>query len=232
MRRRGISIDYDELISPRPFLIYNELAAHLADQLPERWVKAYRKMAQSPTSIHAFSQHGFHFLFDRASELCSKGVVSGDRAIEDRIIVAYGQSTNLSNSQNPGSRGHLLGSAGSQFGEQAERSYLRGSVLGGWFDISLYPLYRDLDHERSSDCRDYRAMKRYCSEHAGTFCFTRLIYDSRSWNPSAIEHGLLRTDGTFWIRVFRNKTTEARIPLRLGPIRTTRRPSSETTLAD
>ncbi|MCK5245313.1 hypothetical protein KAR02_00330, partial [Candidatus Bipolaricaulota bacterium] len=100
-----------------------------------------------------------------------------------------------------------------RFGDNTERPYLPGAVLGGTFDISPYPQYRDLDNERSSDSRAYRAMKKYCSEHLGTFCFTRLVYSSRSWRPAAIEHGLLRTDGTFWVRRFKNAAVESRIPL-------------------
>ena len=51
-------------------------------------------------------------------------------------------------------------------------------------------------------------MKKYCYEHLGTFCFSRLIYTSRSWCPAAIEHGLLRTDSTFWVRKFKNATVK------------------------
>jgi len=148
MRMRGTTVDYDAALSACPSLIYENQISHLEIALSALWQKAYRKMAQSPTSIHAFSQHGFDFLFDRASELRAKGVVSGDRAVEDRIIVAYGRS--LPARMGSGRNRHLLGSAGAQFGEQSERSYLPGSVLGGTFDISLYPQYRDLDREKGA----------------------------------------------------------------------------------
>ncbi len=230
MRMRGITVGYDAVLTACPSSIYEELIAHLEAALPPLWQKTYRKMAQSPTSIHKFSQHGFDFLFDRASELRSKGVVSGERAVEDRIIVAYGCSTGTE--AETGCNKPLLGAAGAQFGEQAERSYLPGGVLGGTFDISLYPQYRDLDNERSSNCREYRAMKRYCCDHEGTFCFTRLIYASRSWRPSAIEHGLLKADGTFWIRSFKNATIESRMPLLLKASRFGRRTSRQSSLAD
>jgi len=230
MRMRGTTVDYDALVNPRPSLHYDELVENLRSTLTPLWQRAYRKMAQSPTSIHPFSQHGFDFLFDRASELRSKGVVSGDKAVEDRIIVAYGRSTETATEN--GCNKHLLGAAGKQFGEKPERSYLPGGVLGGSFDISLYPQYRDLDRERSSDCREYRAMKKYCCEHVGTFCFTRLIYTSRSWRPTAIEHGLLKDDGTFWVRTFKNATAESRIPLLIRASKFGRRLARESSLAD
>ena len=211
MRTRGTTVDYDALVNPQPPLLYDELANQLSRELPSLWRKAYRKMAQSPTCIHQFSQHGFELLFDRASELHARGVVPGERAVEDRIIVAYGRSRESASESGCGK--HLLGAAGEQFGEKPERSYLPGGVLGGTFDISLYPQYRNLDDERSSDSREYRAMKKYCCDHADTFCFTRLIYTSRSWRPAVIEHGLLKADGTFWVRTFRNAAVESRIPL-------------------
>ena len=93
MRVRGTTVDYDALLNPRPSIHYEELIEHLLQVLPPLWQKAYRKMAQSPTSIHQFSQHGFEFLFDRASELHARGVIPGERVVEDRIIVAYGRST-------------------------------------------------------------------------------------------------------------------------------------------
>ena len=230
MRMRGTTVDYDAVLSACPSLLYEEKVAYLHSELPALWQKAYRKMAQSPTSIHPFSQHGFEFLFDRASELRSKGVVKGERAVEDRIIVAYGRS--LPATTTSGRDRHLLGSAGAQFGEQSGRPYLPGGVLGGTFDISLYPQYRDLDNERSSDCREYRAMKKYCYDHVGTFCFTRLVYASRSWKPATIEHGLLRTDGSLWIRTFKNEATEARRTFLMKTPIFGRRSARESSLAD
>lgn len=230
MRMRGISVDYASLVNPRPSLLYGELVDHLMDVLPPLWQKAYRKMAQSPTSIHPFSQHGFEFLFDRASELRAKGVVKGERAVEDRIIVAYGRS--LSATIGNGCNRHLLGSAGAQFGEQSQRPYLPGGVLGGTFDISLYPQFRDLDRERSNEGREYRDMKNYCCENVGTFCFTRLIYASRSWKPATIEHGLLQTDGSFRVRAFKNETIEARRSILIRTPIFGRKSARESSLAD
>jgi len=213
MSMRGTTVDYGALVNPRPSYDYEELIEHLLESLPPLWQKTYRKMAQSPTSIHQFSQNGFEFLFDRASELHARGIVSGERAVEDRIVVAYGRSTAMARHNGNGTKRNLLGSAAERFGDKTERSYLPGKFLGGELDISLYPQYRNLDHERSADSRVYRAMKKYCSEHPGTFCFTRLIYTSRFWCPAAIEHGLLRADSTFWVRKFKNAPVESRIPL-------------------
>lgn len=230
MRMRGTTVDYAMIIPPRPSLLYDEWVTRLCEELPIHWQKAYRKMAQSPTSIHAFSQNGFSFLFDRASELRAKGIVKGERAVEDRIIVAYGQSLPVTRAS--GCNRHLLGSAGEQFGEQSQRAYLPGSVLGGSFEFSLYPQYRDLDKERSSEGQEFRSMKKYCCDHPGTFCFTRLIYTSKTWRPSAIEHGLFKADGTIWVRTFKNAVSESRAPLLQWPALRSRRLLRESSLAD
>jgi hypothetical protein len=230
MRMRGITVDYDAVLSACPSKLCEERIEHLRNTLPPLWQKAYRKMAQSPTSIHEFSQHGFDLLFDRASELRSKGVVSCERAIEDRVIVAYGRSTAAATGT--GCSNHLLGAAGEQFGESSGRPYLPGGVLGSTFDISLYPQYRHLDEERSNEGREYRGMKKYCCENVGTFCFTRLIYASRSWKPAAIEHGLVRDDGTLWVRTFKNEPIESRRSFLVRPPIFGRKSNRESSLAD
>jgi hypothetical protein len=213
MHMRGITVDYAALASPDLPLPYDDRAQRLADILPPLWQKAYRKMAQSPTSIHHFSHRGFDFLFDRASELNSRGILPDERAVEDRIIVAYGRSTAAPARNGNGAKNHLLGDAAAAFGDNTKRPYLPGGVLGGTFDISLYPQYRDLDNEHSPDGRVYRAMKKLCLEHPGTFCFSRPLYSSRSWRPASIEHGLLRADGSFWVHRFRNAPMESKLPL-------------------
>lgn len=210
MRMRGIAVDYDQLLGDLTASAYEDLIGQTLTELPALWQKAYRKMAQSPTRIHQFQHRGFHFLFDRASELIAKEIIPEERAVEDRVIVVYGRSMPVPECGSASDRS-LLGAAGPRFGEGRTRSYLPGSVLGGAFDISLYPQYRDLDNEHSSDARLYRAMKKHCLEHPGTFCFSRPIYTTRSWCPAAVEHGLLKPDGTFWVHSFRNAPVEPRL---------------------
>ncbi len=211
MPRRGISIGYQGLLDQIPSVGASDPIDHLTQTLPPLWQKAYRKMAQSPTRIHTFTHHGHRVLFDRPSELVANGTLPMERAPEDRILVAYGRSQEPPSKILPAQKKSLLGKAGSQFGAPRARPYFPGAALGETFDISLYPLYRDLDRERTSDGRAYRAMQRYCSSVPGTFCFTRLIYTSRSWCPSVIEHGLLQRSGQFWVRRFRNAQLQPRL---------------------
>ncbi len=229
MARRGTNIDYAGLLQSASTTSYDRLVEHLTEALPALWQKAYRKMAQSPTSIHAFTHNGFHLLFDRASELVARGIIPDERAVEDRILVAYGRSRGADGNGRHAARHNLLGEAAARFGEERSKPYLPGVVLGGDFDISLYPQQRDLVNERSPDGRAYRAMAKYCIDHPETFCFSRPLYTSRSWCPAAVEHGLLQRDGTFWIRRFRNTPMESGLPLL---VRTLTGRTAEATSAD
>lgn len=208
---RGTTVNYEEILPEGGQARYDVRVAHLEQVLPPAWQKSYRKMTQAPTRIHRFSYRGYSMLFDRPSELVTARIIPPERAPEDRIVVVYGRSgaggAQLAASPGTG----LLGKEGPRFGEPPARSYLPGSVLAEPLDISLYPLYRDLDHERTPDGRTYRAMQQHCRQEPGTFCFSRLIYTSRSWAPTLIEHGLLRQDATFWIHQWYNAPPERRL---------------------
>ena len=65
MRMRGISVDYDSLANPSSSLSYDELVENVNSSLPLLWQKAYRKMAQSPTSTYLY-KFAYVFLIDTA----------------------------------------------------------------------------------------------------------------------------------------------------------------------
>jgi hypothetical protein len=198
------------------------LADRLAETLPDLWRRAYRKMAQSPTNLRRFSDHGFELMFDHASQLVARGVLSEERMIEDRIVVAFGRSGNGVARHNGHGNGGLLGPCAQAFGGRFHSEHPMGRALGGGPDIGLFPLRRDVAREWSADGRAYRAMERYCAERPGTFCFSRPIYTDRSWIPQAIEYGLLRDDGRLWVRLVDNAAPAPRVALplvrRLDPV--------------
>jgi hypothetical protein len=208
---RGISIDYDAVRSKYSTAEYDALVGKLRKALPSVWQKAYRKMVRHPTHVLRFSDRGVDLLFDHVSELVDRGSLSVDQAVEDRVVVAFGR-TNSAEPRRVGQRVNgLLGAASAILGGGTNRDHVPGGLLGATLDVCLFPQRRDLGREWSSDGRTYRAMEHYCAENPGTFAFTRLIYDSTSWWPCEIEHGLLRRDGTFWISIFENVTPQ---PLR------------------
>ncbi|MDD5219239.1 MAG: hypothetical protein PHV11_01555 [Candidatus Bipolaricaulis sp.] len=207
---RGSSINYEGVLSRLSAVDYDGLVARLRKILPSLWLRAYRKMTPTPVNTVRFEDRGFEFLFDHAS---ARRTDSGpeDAAVEDRIIAAFGRSRPSLLRQEARTNG-LLGSSAAVFGGRAKRDHVPGGVLGGACDGCLYPQRRDLRRESSVDGRAFRTMERYCTEHPGTFAFSRPVYDSPSWWPCEIEHGLLRDDGTLWVQGFDNAAASVRIP--------------------
>ncbi len=219
---RGTSIDYQDVAYGLPKGDYTLMAASLREDLPELWRRAYRKMAQTPTNLLRVSDGNFEILFDHASVLVARGVLPEERAPEDRVVAAFGRSTPGCARRDTRRVVGLLGSAAELLGSRPDKGHYAGCVLGGDLDICLYPQVRDLAHEWSGEGRAFRAMTRYCDEHPGTFCFARPIYDSRTWWPSEVEHGLLRADGTLWVQRVGNRAGEARLPFLNAPARAVR----------
>lgn len=209
---RHTSVDYERAISDLMPRECESLTDLLCEILPPQWRRAYRKMAQTPTNICRFSDHGLTIMFDHSSELVGRGVLSEERAVEDRIVVAFGRTSVASSRPNDVETRGLLGPFSGMLGGNTGEERMMGRALGGGRTLNLFPLRRDLARERSADGRTFRAMERYCAEHPGMFCFSRPIYDSRSWWPSAIEHGVLRSDRTLWVRQFENRGEGSRIP--------------------
>jgi hypothetical protein len=207
---RGSSIDYEAVLSRLSAADYDALVVRLVKTLPALWLRAYRKMTPTLVNPVRFSDRGFEFLFDHASAR-PMGSPPRDDAVEDRIIAAFGRSRPNPTRQEPRARG-LLGASAAAFGGHADRKHIPGGVLGGTYDGCLYPQRRDLRHDGSVDGRAFRAMERYCVEHPGTFAFSRPVYDSPSWWPCEIEHGLLQDDGTLWVRSFDNTAAAVRLP--------------------
>jgi len=209
---RGTSIDYDRILSdlmPRECEALSDL---LSEFLPPLWERAYRKMSQVPTSIRRFSDHNYTLLFDHASQLVERGVIPKSRAVDDRIVAAFGRTRAAPPGRNGGCAQGLLGPFSGMFGGVAGKEQTMGHALGGGLSLNLFPLRRDLSSELSSDGRGFRSMERYCHKHPGLLCFTRPIYDTKSWWPCAVEHGVLRTDRTLWIRTFENSESGSWIP--------------------
>jgi len=206
---RGPSIDYEGVLSRLSAVDYAGLVTRLRKILPSLWLRAYREMTPTPVTAVRFEDRGFEFLFDHVSARRSDDEFE-DVAVEDRIIAAFGRSRPSPLHQQERANG-LLGSSAAAFGGRAKRDHVPGGVLGGACDRCLYPQHRDLRRESSVDGRAFRTMERYCAEHPGTFAFSRPVYDSPSWWPCEIEHGLLKDDGTLWVQGFDNTAASVRI---------------------
>jgi len=70
--------------------------------------------------------------------------------------------------------------------------------------MNIFSQARGLSRGISEQGKVYRQRERYCYENAGTFCFTRPVYDDETGVPRWVEFGLLREDGSLWAEAFEN----------------------------
>jgi hypothetical protein len=132
--------------------------------------------------------------------------------IADRVMLAYGLSTApLMKRDASRIRGfpNVNASVKNALGERAfvaDKGHLLGHASGGQLDINLFPQRRELNRGWSTEGKLFRQMETYVADNLGTFFYHRPIYDDNSWIPAQLEYGVLRTDGTWWVEQFANKT--------------------------
>jgi len=167
-------------------------------EMPQAWLARYHRMCEGPTNVLRVTFANFEYLFDFCTELIDVGQLRpGSR--EDRTVAAYGISQS-----NTGKRdsARMRGFPGSD--ERGDRGHLVAHAAGGGPDINVFHQEAYLNRGWSPQGKQYRQMERYCSSHAGTFFFSRLIYADATARPDEIEFGILMTDGTLWVEVFTN----------------------------
>ena len=85
-----------------------------------------------------------------------------------------------------------------------DKGHFIAHAIGGGLDMNIFSQARGLNRGISEQGKVYRLMERYCYENAGTFCFSRPVYDDATSIPRWVEFGLLQDDGSLWIEVFEN----------------------------
>ena len=197
-------IDYRRLgRSARAGSIY-ELIADLRLRLPRLWQRAYKAAAShTPNIVHA--EYGtFDYICDSYSGLEAMGEVAIDQRVRDRIVGVLGMSLPM--------RRRRRGSLPKDWVEHPEevdssgrdKGHFIAHAIGGGLDMNVFSQARDLNRGLSEQGKVYRLMERYCYENAGTFCFSRPVYDDATSIPRWVEFGLLRDDGSLWVEVFEN----------------------------
>ena len=202
----------------------NAFVAFLIEALPDLWCDSYLGMPNGRVDIVQLTDDGYEFLFDLGSErvVAAFGVtrynpakrdssrmsgflgkVSSERKLDELAEKAPSPETAKR-------RRHLAGlSFRDQFfethGDRYDRGHFMSHRQGGGLDINLFPQRADINQGRSTQGKSYRAMERACVANPGTFCFSRPIYDDKTWVPAELDYGALYGPGTMDVRTFPNK---------------------------
>lgn len=194
-------IDYEELLFGVSAADRDALIAHLRARLPRLWLEEYKRMCSGPTNVLEMSVSGFDYLFDFSSELVMSGETTEDLVQDDRLVAAHGVSRAAEAKR---AKSRIRGFPSGQ--EREDRGHFVAHTAGGGLDINLFHQAAALNRGWSAAGKRYRAMERYCASHAGTFFFNRPIYSDKTARPSAIEFGILKSDGTMWVEQFANRS--------------------------
>ncbi len=197
-------IDYVRLRrSARAGSIY-ELIADLRLRLPAQWQRLYMAAAShTPNIIHV--EYGtFDYICDSYSGMEALGEIAFDQRVRDRVVGVLGISLPM--------RGRRRGSLPKDWVKHPEeidssgrdKGHFIAHAIGGGLDMNIFSQARGLNRGISEQGKVYRLMERYCYENAGTFCFSRPVYDDATSIPRWVEFGLLRDDGSLWVEVFEN----------------------------
>lgn len=201
---RQSHIDYPRLCRSANADTIPALIKHLRKHLPRKWQRVYTAASShTPNIIHA--EYGtFDYICDSYSGMEALGAVAFDQRVRDRVVGVLGISLPM--------RGRRRGSLPKDWIEHPEevdgsvrdKGHFIAHAIGGGLDMNVFSQARDLNRGLSEQGKVYRLMERYCYENAGTFCFSRPVYDDATSIPRWVEFGLLRDDGSLWVEVFEN----------------------------
>jgi hypothetical protein len=190
---RSHRLDYDGLAAQfqhdemRGKIMHEQLSGFdvfLFEDLPALWCDSYRRMPNGPVQIVEVIDQGYTFLFDLGAS---------------RVVAAYGNARHNPLKRDSARMAGFLGNtAGLSWRERFfathydryDRGHFMSHRQGGGLDINLFPQRADINQGRTALGQQYRAMERHCASIAGTFCFSRPIYD-RTWVPAALDYGAM-----------------------------------------
>lgn len=143
------------------------------------------------------SQWHLRIRYDDLATLEALGEVPYSPTAEARLVGVLGASAPV-----PRPRGRddrrlrgFIGPTDSEFGREWDKGHFMAHELGGsvsGMEANVFVQKRSLNSGWSSEGKLYRAMERYCRNHAGTFCFSRPFYGDETSKPSFVEFGVLR----------------------------------------
>ncbi|WP_162909918.1 hypothetical protein [Aggregatilinea lenta] len=201
---------YTDILNNAPKDDKEALVAFLSAELPDLWYGDYEAMtftddypySLAELDIVSITLDKLTYLYDMGNAY-DEGDPQNPR-VESRVVAVYGCSqlprTNRDTSRMRG----WLGPSGLRGDGNYDKGHFIAHMAGGGLDINLFFQRRDINRGWSERGKVYRRMERYCAEHLGAFCFSRPQYHDRTWQPCAIEYGILLPDSTLWVEWFEN----------------------------
>ena len=198
-------VHYDRLLSSVEDPNTETVIHLLFSELPGQWIEEYQEMTPRPTHIVAATFESFQYLFDYYSIFDAHGgKIAHSRSGEDRLVAVFGVSAAPRSNRDRSRMRGWCGATEKSFGSAWDKGHFIAHSIGGGLAINVFQQRREVNRGWSEAGRLYRSMEKYCSTNPGTFCFSRPFYGDLTGCPSALEFGLLRTDGGLWIERFEN----------------------------
>lgn len=185
------------------------LEVGLINALPSLWKSAYIAMTPRETDLYLITHSSFEYMFDDYGSLEVSGKVPYDPTHEARLVAAFGHSKPQVTARDDYRLKGWVGPTEKHFGGGWDKGHFIAHSIGGAVDqceLNVFVQNRALNRGWSEEGKTYRLMENYCFANPGTFCFSRPIYapSDGSAKPTAIEFGVLKTDGTLWVELFQN----------------------------
>jgi hypothetical protein len=159
--------------------------------------------SHTPNIIHV--EYGtFDSICDSDSGMEALGEVAFDQRVRDRVVGVLGISFPLRGRQRGSLPKDWVEHPGEVDGSGRDKGHFIAHAIGGGLDINVFSQAGGLNRGISEQGKVYRLMERYCYDNAGTFCFSRPVYDDATSIRRWVEFGLLRDDGNLWIELFEN----------------------------
>jgi hypothetical protein len=198
------AIDYHRLCRSAKANTTSALITYLRNHLPMKWQRVYTAAAShTPNIIHV--EYGtFDYICDSYSGMEALGEVAFDQRVRDRVVGVLGLSLPMRRRRRGSLPKDWVEHPGEVDRSGRDKGHFIAHAIGGGLDMNIFSQARGLNRGISEQGKVYRLMERYCYENAGTFCFSRPVYDDTTSIPRWVEFGLLRDDGSLWVEVFEN----------------------------
>ncbi len=197
-------IDYARLCKSARAASIPALITLLRKHLPMKWQQVYGATNSHTPTIVRVERGTFEYFCDSYSGLEALGEIAFDQRIRDRVVGVLGMSAPMRRRRRGSFPDGWLEVPEGLDGSNRDKGHFFAHAIGGGLDMNIFSQARGLNRGLSEQGKVYRLMERYCYDNAGTFCFSRPVYDDATSIPRWVEFGLLRDDGSLWFEVFEN----------------------------